>query len=156
MTSPTTNNQPKPQYRLNLQCSNCISTGKTCLIAPDLRVSGNTLAWQDSSFKGLGQYEQPKEWTLVLDLCGWSRTRDTAIDIVKAHTSCPKNGKGKGKGKAFRVDDLLKELEECGVRFESSLSRVRLEGEEEYKPRRERLVEMEHARPQFRQAWTRL
>ncbi|KAK4185995.1 hypothetical protein QBC35DRAFT_475817 [Podospora australis] len=158
---------PKPQYRLDLQCSNCLASNKTCHIAPDLRVSGTTLAWQDPSFKGLGQYDQPHDWRLEVDLCGWSRTRDAAIEIIRAHTSgksattTSKGTKSKG-GKAFRVDDLLQELEECGVRYQSSLGRMRLPGDDEdngkdgaYKPRRERLEMMEQRQPQFRQAWSR-
>lgn len=135
-------------------------------------MNGTTLlAWQDPSFRGLGQYEQPQEWRLEVDLCGWSRTRDAAVAIVRAHTSGNGAGAGSGcdgekKGRkkaAIGVDDLLRELEGCGVRYESSLPRRRRTDEEEedrteeYKPRRERLMEQTEgqARPQFRQAWLR-
>lgn len=96
--------------------------------------------------------------------------------IVRAHTSGNGAGAGSGgndgeknRGKkraaaAIGVDDLLRELEECGVRYESSLPKSRAaelgEGEdrkEGYRPRRERLMEQTEgqARPQFRQAWSR-
>ncbi|KAK3987276.1 hypothetical protein QBC44DRAFT_295409 [Cladorrhinum sp. PSN332] len=149
---------PKPEYRLRLQCTDCTRRNVRCRIAPDLNCNGNTLAYQSplssshrssSSAAGIvakNQHNnQLKEWTLAADFCGWSRTREVAIQVLGKHMRVNShegggNEKKKRHGggsfgdaalKPFRVEDLLEELDRMGVRYESSLGGVREDEEKE-------------------------
>ena len=100
------------------------------MIAPDLNCNGNTLAYRagsgaSSSSRGsgtattVGRNGQPqlKDWTLAVDFCGWSRSRETALAVLGKHMRVS----NEKECRPFQVEELLTELEEKGVRFISSI-----------------------------------
>lgn len=98
-----------------------------CRIAPDLNCNGNTLAYRAGSAASssrrsvtatVGKNGQPqlKDWTLAVDFCGWSRSRETALAVLGKHMRVNEK-----EGRPFQVEELLRELEEGGVRFVSSV-----------------------------------
>ena len=114
------NRPPKPQYTLNVYCTDCLKRNNACRMATALNVMmpNSTYAYRDPMHDG-----DVTQWALGIDLCSplaaLTGVMKKVEDVVKRFTGDATYG-GTRKD-LFPVEKLLEGLGEKNVKFVSSV-----------------------------------